>query len=108
MANPSEQNIQHGAPIGDGMRDSETSDQGRVATGDRREEIHFERRDNGDLKADHLKRPDGPLPPQMAAVEGQAASAGQPVQDVAVAPEGPSVWDARPRDDEAEDHPGKR
>ncbi|MGA0605677.1 hypothetical protein ACO2Q0_06715 [Phenylobacterium sp. VNQ135] len=104
MANPSEQNIQHGVPIGDGMRDSDE----RIATGDRREEIHFERRDDGDLKAQHLKRPEGPLPPQMATVEGQGASKGQPVQDVAVAPEGPSVWDARPRDDEAEDHPGKR
>ena len=54
-----EQNVQHGVPIGDGISDSETSGEGVVATGDRREEVHYARREGGELRADHLKRPDG-------------------------------------------------
>jgi len=107
MAQHPDQNLQHGVPIGDGMRDSATSGAGEVATGDRREEVHYARRESGELRADHLRRPDGPLPPQMATVEGAAAAEGQPVQDVAVAPDGPSAWDARPVDD-GQAHPGKR
>jgi hypothetical protein len=103
MTHPSDQNIQHGVPIGDGIGDSDK----RIATGDRREEVHFERDPEGQLRAEHLKRPDGPLPPQMASVEGPGASHGQPVEDVKVAPEGPSVWDARPTDD-GHEHPSKR
>ena len=102
-----EQNVQHGVPIGDGISDSETSGEGVVATGDRCEEVHYARREGGELRADHLKRPDGPLPPEMARVEVDAAAPGAPVEDVAVAPEGPSAWDARPVDDGIE-HPGKR
>lgn len=107
MANTPDQNIQHGVPIGDGIRDAETSGDGRVATGDRREEIHFERDEDGQLRAAHLKRPSEPLPPQMETTDGADGATNPAVEDVAVAPEGPSAWDARPIND-GHDHPGKR
>ncbi|WP_309091651.1 hypothetical protein [Phenylobacterium sp.] len=103
MTQQPDQNIQHGVAVGDGMRDADE----RVATGDRRQDVHFERRANGELRAEHLKKPEGPLPPQMETADGLPANNGPPVEDVAVAPEGPSVWDARPTDD-GHDHPGKR
>lgn len=71
-----------------------------VATGDRREDVHFETRDNGEVRVAHLKKPTGPLPQHMTAVGGPALPSGVPVEDVAVAPDGPSVWDARPAEDE--------
>lgn len=99
------QNLQHGVPIGDGQRDSDE----RVATGDRREEVHYERRANGELRAQHLKRPDGPLPPHLASVDGAGDGRADATLDVAVAPDGPSVWDARPPDDDdVTEHPGRR
>lgn len=72
-----------------------------VATGDRREEIHFEADPDQLVVARHLVRPAGPLPPQ----DDDAVlpeSGGPPVEDVRVAPESPSVWDARPPADDAE------
>jgi hypothetical protein len=108
MTQQRDQNVQHGAPIGDGMRDTPTSADDRVATGDRREDVHFERDHEGQLKVQHLKKPAGPLPPQTATTDGLPPGNGPPVQDVAVAPEGPSVWDARPiEDDDVTDHPGR-
>jgi hypothetical protein len=74
-----------------------------VATGDRREEVHLERRNSGDLRAAHLDKP-AALPPDLAAAEH--APPEPPVQDVAIAPDGPSAWDARPVDD-GHEHPGK-
>jgi len=76
-----------------------------VAVGDRREEVHFERRDDGRLRAAHLTKP-GALSPDLAAAEPLKAPPGPPVQDVASAPDGPSTWDARPVDD-GHEHPGK-
>jgi len=100
-------NIQTGpgpaAPDGDpqfGRSPSEAdpSADGVVATGDRREEIHFERDENQLVVARHLSKPRGPLPPEGDAPTAVAATDvdAPPVEDVCVAAEGPSVWDARP------------
>jgi hypothetical protein len=68
-----------------------------VATGDRHDEVHFEADPNQLVVARHLAKPDTPLPAQDDG-PNQLASEGDvpPVEDVAVAPESPSVWDARP------------
>jgi hypothetical protein len=74
-----------------------------VASGDRHAEIHFEPDPNQLVVARHLAKPQGPLAPDMQGPAQAAADADvPPVEDVAVAPEGPSVWDARPPEDAAE------
>jgi hypothetical protein len=74
-----------------------------VASGDRREEVHFERASDQQVVARHLVKPDEPLPPQGDSPGGATTYADvPPVEDVAVAPDGPSVWDARPPADDAE------
>ena len=68
-----------------------------VATGDRHEEVHFEPDPDQLVVARHLAKPNAPLPAQD---DGPNQLAGEtdvpPVEDVAVAPDSPSVWDARP------------
>lgn len=76
-----------------------------VATGDRREEVHFEP-DAGQLVvAKHLVKPDRPLPPDVTPESADDVAATQadvpPVEDALVAPDAPSVWDARPPADES-------
>lgn len=68
-----------------------------IATGDRRDEVHLEADDKHLVEATHLVRPARALPPQgdnpsAAAIERDAP----PIEDVKIAPESPSVWDARP------------
>lgn len=75
-----------------------------VATGDRRDEVHFEPDPNQLVVARHLVKPDRPLPPDLqTTVEDAGASAADmpPIEDVLVAPDAPSVWDARPAPDDA-------
>ena len=73
-----------------------------IATGDRREEVHFEPDPDQMVVARHLRRPDGPLPPQGESPGAAAADVDSPpIEDVAVAPEDSSVWDARPPADDA-------
>jgi len=69
-----------------------------IATGDRRDEVHFEADPNQLVVMRTLVRPDGPLPLQITTQgAGDAAQADTPpVEDVRVAPQSPSVWDARP------------
>ena len=71
-----------------------------VASGDRRDELHYQPDPDQLVKIRATFKPDDPLPPQehSAASEAGAAGAGPPIQDVAVAADGPSVWDARPSD----------
>ena len=73
-----------------------------VATGDRREAVRFERREGGQLRMRTTFPPDGPLPRELTPEAGQeGAPAPDLPTDVAVLPEGPSAWDARPADDDA-------
>jgi hypothetical protein len=70
-----------------------------VATGNRRDEAHYEPDPEQLVRARFLVKPTEPLPPDMATglVEaGERAEAGPPIEDVAVAPDTPSAWDARP------------
>ena len=76
-----------------------------VATGDRRNEVHFERRANRQLRVRATFPPDAPLPRELTP---EADQEGEPAPDlaidVAVIPQAPSAWDARPADEE----PGSR
>ncbi|HKR86741.1 MAG TPA: hypothetical protein VJS38_01060 [Phenylobacterium sp.] len=71
-----------------------------VATGDRREEVHFEPDPGQLVVAKHLVKPDAPLPLDVTSERDDDVAATEtdvpPVEDVLVAPETPSVWDARP------------
>lgn len=71
-----------------------------VATGDRREDAHLEpSRDGAGVRAHFLVRPDRPPPPDMQTGrvdEGVRAEEGRPVEDLRVAPDPSSAWDARP------------
>jgi len=74
-----------------------------VATGDRRDETHYEPDPHQLVRARFLVHPREPPPPDehTARVDrGLPAEKGPPVEDVMVAPPTPSVWDARPPDDE--------
>jgi hypothetical protein len=75
-----------------------------VATGDRREEAHYEPDPDQLVRARFVVRPADSLLPDMATGRvqaGERAEPGPPIEDVAVAPDTPSVWDARPPDDGA-------
>lgn len=73
-----------------------------VETGDRRREVHYETATDHEVVARHLVHPSGPLPPQGDSPGAIAADADTPpIEDVAVAPESSSVWDARPPADDA-------
>ena len=81
------------------MNPDQETDPVVVATGDRRDEVHFEPDGRHLVEAVHLVRPVGGLPRQ-----GDNPSADEiapdvpPIEDVKVAPDAPSVWDARPID----------
>jgi hypothetical protein len=81
------------------MNPEQETDPVAVATGDRRDEVHFEQDGRQGVEAVHLVRPAGALPRQ-----GDNPSADEidpdapPIEDVKVAPDAPSVWDARPVD----------
>jgi hypothetical protein len=94
-----EPNIQAGRLLGEG----DPSEAGVVATGDRRGEIHYEPDPHQLVVARHLAKPSEPLPPQMQTPgEAPVGAGAPPIEDVAVAADGPSVWDARPPADDAE------
>ena len=90
-------NRQAGRVLGEG----DPAAAGVVATGDRRHEVHFEPDPDQMVVAHHLDRPRGPLPPQEQTPGAVAADADSPpIEDVRVAPEESSVWDARPPADD--------
>lgn len=92
-------NRQAGHVLGEG----DPAEAGIIATGDRREQVHFERDPDQLVKARHLQKPDGPLPPQEQTPGAVAAEADSPpVEDVGVPVEESSVWDARPPADTAD------
>jgi hypothetical protein len=74
-----------------------------VAFGDRREEIHFEPDPEQLVVASHLVRPASPVLEDETAGARAVEADVPPVEDVRVAPEGPSVWDARPPADDADE-----
>jgi hypothetical protein len=71
-----------------------------VATGDRRDQVRFERRANDQLRMRATFPPDAPLPRElMTQADREGAPAPDLPTDVAVTPDAPSAWDARPRED---------
>jgi hypothetical protein len=79
--------------------DNPESESEPVATGDRRDEAHYEPDPDQLVRAAFLQRPTKPPPPDehTGRVDaGLAAEQGAPVEDLRVAPSSPSVWDARP------------
>jgi hypothetical protein len=68
-----------------------------VATGDRRDEVHFERRANQQLRMRATFPVEGPLPRELTP-EADATDLPSPdlPTDVAAPKDAPSVWDARP------------
>jgi len=98
------QNWQAGVPLGP----SDAAEDGRVATGDRREEVHFEPDADHLVKASHLVRPAALAPDEHSPAQERGEVAGPPaVEDVLVAPPAPSVWDARPPADDAAGNPDR-
>lgn len=76
-----------------------------VATGDRREEAHVAPDPDQLFRAEFLHRPNAPPPPDQhtGRVDQGLTVADQPlVEDLRVAPQAPSVWDARPPEEPAE------
>ncbi|HEY8005145.1 MAG TPA: hypothetical protein VIE16_13000 [Phenylobacterium sp.] len=70
-----------------------------VATGDRHDEAHYEPDPEQLVSARFLVKPTTPMPPDMATgrpAADEPVEPGPPIEDVAVAPDTPSVWDARP------------
>ena len=79
-----------------------------IATGDRREDMHFEPDPDQLVRARFTAKPARlPLEQEenLAMPREETAFTAPPVEDVAVAAAGPSVWDARPTED-AERKPG--
>jgi hypothetical protein len=97
--------IRQDTPI---LDQGDPAERGVVETGDRRDEIHFEPDGDPDqmVVAHHLARPAGPLPPDLQGPTAEASDAdAPPVEDVRVAPERSSVWDARPAEDDRSAEP---
>jgi hypothetical protein len=93
MSNTPLETPQNAAP----PRTDELAEDTRVATGDRREEVRYESDPDQLVKARHLVRPTGQLPPdEHCPAQERGESPGREVLDVLVAHDSPSVWDARP------------
>jgi len=79
-----------------------------IATGDRREDMYFEPDPKQLVRARFTAKPDRlPLEQEqnVAMPHDETEFTAPPVEDVAVAAPGPSVWDARPAED-GEHKPG--
>ncbi|HEY8618344.1 hypothetical protein [Phenylobacterium sp.] len=90
-------NRQAGVTVG-----GDATESGQVAHGSRREETHYEPSPDHLVSVRHNEKPGEPLPPQLAeprTYDGPA-EAGPPIEDVAVPAQSPSVWDARPPEDD--------
>lgn len=77
-----------------------------VTGGDRRE-AHLTREGGVEEKVMHGARPTGPLPPQMVSETG-GATPDQPIGDVRVYPDEPTVWEAVEEAPEAAPPDGER
>jgi hypothetical protein len=102
-ANPNDDDLWPRPPVnsqaGRVLAASDPAEAGVIATGDRRDEMHFEADANQLVVVRHLVRPQG-LAPELQGPGAAAADADEPpVEDVAVGYEGSSVWDARPLDE---------
>jgi hypothetical protein len=70
-----------------------------VASGDRRDDIHYEPDADQLVRARFTAKPEALTLEQeqnLATDRGDIELSAPPLEDVAVTPSGPSVWDARP------------
>jgi len=70
-----------------------------IATGDRREDAHIVPDADQKFRAEFLRRPDTAPPPDEHTGHvdaGDLPADNPPIEDLKVAPDSPSVWDARP------------
>lgn len=92
-------NVQAGVPLSDADIDRPE----RVATGDRRDEVHYEPDPDQLVKVSALAQVEGPIPPEEQSAHPEAVDAASgPTKDVRMPPESSSVWDARPPADDSE------
>lgn len=72
-----------------------------IATGNRRDETHFETDDQQMVRVAHLARPQAPLPRHEATAGAglEPDKPAQPIEDVKVDAAEGSVWDGRPPED---------
>ena len=90
-ANP-RPNRQGGVVLAEGVDEA-----GVVATGDRRDEVHYEDDPDQIVRVVHEVKPVGPLPTdEQRGRDHDDQSAAAPVQEVGVSPSKASAWDARP------------
>jgi len=82
----------------------DTVEDGQVASGSRRGEMHYEADPDQLLVARSMVKPGGPLPPeeQSAALDHDELDGSAQPSDVRVDPSTASVWDARPPADDAD------
>lgn len=82
----------------------DTVEDGQVASGSRRGDMHYEADPDQLVVAKSMVRPDGPLPPeeQSPAVDHGELGGDIARPDVRVDPSTASVWDARPPADDAD------
>ncbi|HVI33965.1 hypothetical protein [Phenylobacterium sp.] len=95
--NSPELNRQAGIPLA-----GDATESGQVAHGSRREDVHFEPAPDHLVSVRHNEKPDHPLAPQLDRAGKEPPQDGPPIADVAVAAQSPSVWDARPPEDDAD------
>lgn len=96
MTQQNPENQQAGIPVGSDL------DDGEVAHGSRREDAHYEPRADRVAVARFTGKPDAPVPPDehTGRVDAGEAATAPDVTDVANLKPGPSVWDARPPEDD--------
>ena len=87
-------NVQAGLPLGDQL----AGEPDLVATGDRRDEVHYEDDPDQVVRVAHLQAAGRPLPPDEQRGEDRNDCPGA-MQDAQEMPSSPSVWDARPPED---------
>jgi hypothetical protein len=91
------------------MNPNEPSSQ-PIATGDRREDVHIVPDADQKFRAEFLRRPDSAPPPDEHTGHVDAGDLPRdtpPVEDLKVAPDSPSVWDARPPSPESSEPSGE-
>jgi len=87
-------NRQDGGGLAEGVDEASA-----VATGDRRDEVHYEDDPHQIVRVSHLEKPIGQLTTDdQRGKNREDHQPAVPVQDVAVSPSKASVWDARPTD----------
>lgn len=100
----SEQDPKSNRQAGVDITPDDGAERGEIATGSRRQDMHYEADPDQLVVARSLVPPQGPIPPeeQSAAVDHDELGGDAARPDVRVDPSRASVWDARPTGDDAD------